>query len=208
MSHERNCERRGHLEGSIKEILTNFDLSEDKICGITTDGAAALTGRNKRFVSLLKSSIGHAIVSYHCITHKQQLCAKVLNMKEVLTVVVEIINFIRARGLNHRQLKNLLEECGSDYEDVVYFSHVRWLSRAATLKRFWNLIPEIKQFLVMKHRDITLLENCYWLNDLALLIDITQILSDLKLEGKELTSGGNVLRLFYNQCGNSTRVSI
>ena len=109
---------------------------------------------------MLKNSIGHAIVSYHCIIHQQQLCAKVLNMKEVLTVVVEIINFIRARGLNHRQFKNLLEECGSDYEDVVYFSHVRWLSRAATLKRFWNLIPEIKQLLVMKHRDITLLENC------------------------------------------------
>ena len=75
----------------------------------------------------------------------------------------------------------------ADYEDVVYFSHVRWLSRAATLKRFWNLLPEIKQFLVMKHRDITLLENYEWLNDLAFLIDITQMLSDLnlKLQGKD-----------------------
>jgi len=40
-------------------------------------------------------------------------------MKEVLTFVVEIITFIRALGLNRRQFKNLLEECGSDYEDVV-----------------------------------------------------------------------------------------
>ena len=49
------------------------------------------------------------------------------------------------------------------------------------------MLPEIKQFLVMKHRDITLLENCNWLNDLAILIDITQILSDfnLKPQGKD-----------------------
>ena len=102
-------------------------------------------------------------------------------MKEVVTAVVEIINFIRAQRLNHRLLKNLLEECGSDYEDVVYFSHVTWVSRAATLKRFWNLLPEVKQFLVMKHRDITLLVNCNWLSDLAFLIDITLILFDLNL---------------------------
>ena len=58
----------------VKETLIKFDLSEDKICGITTDGAAAVTGRNKGFVSLLKNSIGHAIVSYHCIIHQQKLC--------------------------------------------------------------------------------------------------------------------------------------
>ena len=57
-----------------------------------------------------------------------------------------------------------------------------WLSREATLKRFWSLLPEIKQFLVMKHRDIALLENCEWLNDLAFLNDMTQMLSDLNLK--------------------------
>ena len=33
----------------------------------------------------------------------------------------------------------------------------------------------------MKHRDIALLENCEWLNDLVFLIDMTQMLSDLNL---------------------------
>ena len=108
-------------------------------------------------------------------------------MKEVLTFGVEIVKFIRAWGLNHRQFKSLLKECDADYKDDVYFSHVRWLSKAATLKRFWNLLPEIKQFFIIEHRDITLLENCEWLNDLAFLIDITQMLSDqnLKLQGKD-----------------------
>ena len=55
------------------------------------------------------------------------------------------------------------------------------------MKRFWSLLPEIKQFLVMKHRDIALLEKYEWLNDLAFLIDMTQMLSDLncKPQGKD-----------------------
>ena len=31
----------------VKETLLKVDISEDKICGIATDGAAALTGKNK-----------------------------------------------------------------------------------------------------------------------------------------------------------------
>ena len=55
------------------------------------------------------------------------------------------------------------------------------------MKRFWSLLPEIKQFLVMKHRDIALLEKYEWFNDLAFLIDMTQMLSDLnlKFQGKD-----------------------
>ena len=74
------CHMKGTVKGEdilreVKETLIKFDLSEDKICDITTDGAAALIGRNKGFVSLLKNSIGHALVSYHCIIHQQQLSA-------------------------------------------------------------------------------------------------------------------------------------
>ena len=95
------CDMKGTVKGDdilreVKKTLIKFDPSEDKICGITADGAAALTGRNKGFVSLFKNSIGHDLLSYHCIIHQQQLCAKVLDMTEVLAFVVDIINFIHA----------------------------------------------------------------------------------------------------------------
>ena len=64
-----------------------------------------------------------------------------------MTDLVKAVNFIRSRGLNHREFKAFLDEVGSGYEDVVYISKVRWLSKAATLKRFQLLLSEIKVFL-------------------------------------------------------------
>ncbi|XP_065658130.1 general transcription factor II-I repeat domain-containing protein 2A-like [Hydra vulgaris] len=108
-------------------------------------------------------------------------------MKNVMELVIHTVNFIRSRGLNHRQFKQLLEGCGSEAEDVIYFSQVRWLSRAATLKRFWILLPEIVLFLKIKGKDTSLLENIDCLNDLAFLIDMTQMLMELnlKLQGRD-----------------------
>uniref|UniRef100_A0A6P7FKW7 General transcription factor II-I repeat domain-containing protein 2A-like n=1 Tax=Diabrotica virgifera virgifera TaxID=50390 RepID=A0A6P7FKW7_DIAVI len=101
--------------------------------------------------------------------------------------VVQTVNFIRARGLNHRQFQAFLSDVGSDHEDIVYFSSVRWLSRASTLKRFYSLLDEVKIFLENKGQEIDFLTDEQWLADLAFLVDITKYLSDLnlKLQGKD-----------------------
>ncbi|XP_065658838.1 general transcription factor II-I repeat domain-containing protein 2B-like [Hydra vulgaris] len=167
--------------------MVKFELPEKKLCGVTTDGASAQTGKNIEFIALFKKSINHEIISYHCIIHQEQLCAKVLEMKNVMELVIHTVNFIRSRGLNHRQFKQLLEGCGSEAKDVIYFSQVRWICRAATLKRFWILLPEIVLFLKIKGKNKILLETIDCLNDLAFLIDMTQMLMELnlKLQGKD-----------------------
>ena len=62
----------------------------------------------------------------------------------VMRNVVQCLNYIRARGLNHRLFKTFLDELDSEYPDLMYFSAVRWLSRAATLKRFWNWLNDLR----------------------------------------------------------------
>lgn len=146
-----------------------------------------MTGKRNGFVALMRNSITHTIIQHHCIIHQEQLCAKVLDLKHVMDKVVQTVNLIRARGLNHRQFQAFLADVGSDHEDIVYFSRVRWLSRAATLKRLYSLLDDLKIFLDNKDQEITFLTDEQWLADLPFLVDITKYLSNLnlKLQGKD-----------------------
>ena len=176
------CSMKGTTTGQdifdeIKHVMMKFE----KLCGITTDGAPAMIGKHKGFTSLMRKYISHEVITHHRIIHQQQLCAKTLEMKHVMERVVYTVNFIRSKGLN------FLTEVGSDHDDVIYFSHVRWLSRAATLARFCSLIEEIKFFMKSKEKDVSFMEDDQWLNDLAFLVDITKYLAEfnVKLKGKE-----------------------
>ena len=95
------------------------------------------------------------IVVNHCIIHQENLSSKVLGFKDILKKVVQSVNFIHSRALNHQQFKVMLDELDSEYGDLVYFLNVCWLSHAATLKRFWDLKSEIKNFMKEKGQDVT-----------------------------------------------------
>ena len=124
----------------VLKIVEKFEQNTSKLCGVTTDGAPPMKGRTNGFTKKILNAVGaQDVVVSHCIIHQENLCTKIVDFAEVIRNVVQCVNNIRARGLNHRQFKAFLDELDSEYSDVVYFSAVRWLGRAATLKRFWNL---------------------------------------------------------------------
>lgn len=104
-----------------------------------------------------------------------------------MKVVVPTVNFIKSRGLNHRQFKQFLKETESEYGDLLFYTEVRWLSCGATLERFLILIEEIEIFLTDKKKDVPELKNPECLCDLAFLVDITNHLNVLntRLQGKD-----------------------
>ncbi|XP_067929495.1 general transcription factor II-I repeat domain-containing protein 2A-like [Watersipora subatra] len=171
----------------VVKLMDKFELDPSRLAGLTTDGAPSMAGKINGFTKKFLDAIGlPEVVVNHCIIHQKNLCTKILGFTDVMKSVVKCVNYIRARGLIHHQFKAFLEELDSDYPDVVYFSAVRWLSRASTLKRFWNLRKEIMTFMVNKQPDVACLTDDDSLNDLAFLTDITQHFSDLnvKLQGK------------------------
>ncbi|KAG6924593.1 GTF2I repeat domain containing 2 [Chelydra serpentina] len=113
--------------------------------------------------------------------------SKSLQMKEVMDVVVKTVNFIRARGLNHRQFTSFLESMDSEYGELLYHTQVRWLSRGNVLKRFFALREEIDLFKKVKNKEVPQLADSTFICNLAFLTDITDHLNalNLKLQGRK-----------------------
>ena len=102
-----------------------------------------------------------------------------MKFKHVMGPVIKAVNFIRARGLNHRQFQKFLDNLDTEHQDLAYFSEVRWLSKGSMLRRFYKLRKEVVVFLKNKGRPMAEMEDESWLCDLAFLVDITTRMNEL-----------------------------
>uniref|UniRef100_A0A3B1KBC7 DUF4371 domain-containing protein n=1 Tax=Astyanax mexicanus TaxID=7994 RepID=A0A3B1KBC7_ASTMX len=173
---------------AFRTYATENDLPFQKLVSITRDGAPAMCGIHAGFIALCrKDPIFPAFVSYHCVIHQQALASKVVDFSHVMTVVVKIVNSIRAKALQHRLFKSLLDELDAEYGDLILHADVRWLSRGKVLQRFINLLPEIISFLKSRKEEYRELADDTWLLDLAFLTDLTSKLNELncELQGKD-----------------------
>ena len=163
-----------------------MELPWQKMVIVTTDGYPSLTGKNIGLLKRLSDRVAEVdctreLIFLHCIIHQEVLCKHVHDMRHVLDPVVKIVNFIRARGLNHRQFTKLLEDCDSDHSGVPYHTAVRWLSVGKVLRRVWDLKTEILLFLEIKGKDkeFPQLKQSEWLSDLAFAVDLFEHMNEL-----------------------------
>ena len=132
-----------NIFSKVLNVFDKFGLNLSTLCGIATDGARAMSGTGIGFVGLLNSALKEKNISdniaiFHCIIHQQNLCAKFLKFKHVMGRVIKAVNFIRARGLNHRQFQKFLDDLDTEHQDLAYFFEVRWLSKGSMLRRFYE----------------------------------------------------------------------
>ena len=68
---------------------------------------------------------------------------------------------------------------------IVYYTDVSWISRGRMLKRSFDLRDEIMFFMEQKEKPMAELDNESFLNDLAILVDVTEHIDQLntKLQG-------------------------
>ncbi|XP_075197600.1 general transcription factor II-I repeat domain-containing protein 2-like [Anomaloglossus baeobatrachus] len=176
----------------LEDCINTAGLPWDKLVSVVTDGAPAMCSENIGVVGLLKAkrnqiSLSGPFSAIHCILHQEALCGKSVQLKEVMDFVVKTVNFIRARGLNHRQFTSFLSDMDTEYGDLLYHTEVRWLSRGRVLKRFFSLREEIALFMALKDNDVFQLSDPAFLSDLAFLTDVTEHLNELnlKLQGQK-----------------------
>ncbi|KAK2856688.1 hypothetical protein Q5P01_005423 [Channa striata] len=165
----------GNIFDAVSEAVEKMGLKWDKLCGVKTDGAPAMTGERKGMASMVcvkvKEIRGKA-VRMHCIIHQEALCAKTVQLGDVMNTVVKTVNIIRAKGLYHREFQAFLSDVDAEYGDVLYHSDVCLLSRGSLLQRFYSLKSEIDKFLKEKGQPLHELSDPLWLADLAFLVDL------------------------------------
>ena len=167
----------------IQLFFDCHELSWDLIGSICTDGAPVMIGKNSGFVALVKEKAPNVVIT-HCVLHRQALASKTLpkNLKEVMQVVVQTVNFIRGRALNHRLFQTFCDEIGAEHCVLLYHTEVRWLSRGRVLTRIVELRNEI--FIFLKHQQSPLaihFENQHFIVSLGYLADIFSLLNDLNM---------------------------
>lgn len=153
---------------NLEQALASMKLSWGKLLSVTTDGGKNMSGENKGLVGRIKTKlveIGCDVpLFFHCIIDQEALCSKLVLRKEVMNIVVSTVNYVRKNGLTHRQFQQFLSDMEADHRDVVYYSEVRWLSRGAVLKRFFDLRKEINIFMNEKGKSVPELTDSQWLN--------------------------------------------
>ncbi|XP_072891523.1 general transcription factor II-I repeat domain-containing protein 2-like [Hemitrygon akajei] len=183
----------------VSRCVNIMRLPWDKLVGLTTDGAPAMCGQKSGLVGRIREKMREEngageLTAYHCIIHQESLCGKALKMEHIMSTIRRAVNFIRAKGLNHREFKTFLEELGSEYNDLPYHTEVRWLSQGKVLKRCFGLREEICQFMESKGKDTTELRGKKLLCEMAFLCDITSHLNALNLQ---LQGWGRVVTDMY-----------
>ena len=105
-------------------------MSLDMVRSLCTDGAPAMLGNKSGFASFVKKKIPVTTVT-HCMLHRHALAAKSLpkKLKNVLSIAVSAVNYIRGNALNHRLVKAFCNEVGAKHRVLLYYTEVRWLSR-------------------------------------------------------------------------------
>ena len=94
------------------------------ISSICTDGAPAMLGNRSGFAAMLKKEIPELKVT-HCLLHRQALAFETLPscLKDSLNSCEKIVNFIKARALNHRLFFVALPRCQSKRQTCSSLPH-------------------------------------------------------------------------------------
>lgn len=122
------------LHEEVSRCVNEMELLWKKLVDLTTDGAPAMCGHRSGLVAKIrekmqKENVTSELIAYHCIIHQESLCGKALKMKDVMSTITRAVNFIRAKGLNHRQFKSFLSKLETEHGDLPYHTEVLWLSQ-------------------------------------------------------------------------------
>lgn len=85
------------IYNEFKKYVRENDIPIHKLVAITTDRAPAMHSVRSGFIALCRTDYDFPdFKNYHCVIHQQALAGKVVDFSHVMSLVVKLINSIRA----------------------------------------------------------------------------------------------------------------
>jgi hypothetical protein len=116
-------------------------------------------------------------ITTHCFLYREDLVSKTIgeDLKQVLDVAVNMVNFIKQRPLKSRVFAKLCENMQKDHVTLLQHTEVLWLSRGKILTRVFELREELMLFFKDNNKaSFDFLEDTKWLLILAYSADVYQ----------------------------------
>jgi hypothetical protein len=110
----------------LSSYLESCGLSWSRCVGICTDGGPLMIGSIKDFVTLVKEK-NPDVITTHCFLHREVLVSKTIgeDLKQVLDVAVNMVNFIKQRPLKSRMFAKLSENMQKEHVTLLQHTEVR-----------------------------------------------------------------------------------
>uniref|UniRef100_A0A8C6VI95 General transcription factor II-I repeat domain-containing protein 2A n=1 Tax=Naja naja TaxID=35670 RepID=A0A8C6VI95_NAJNA len=159
----------------VMEVFLSQDIRPEKVVSITSDGAPSMVGATSGFIQSFVKETKHEVIQFHCILHQAAFCARESSKKfdNVLKDVTKMVNYIMAHALNFQKFQALVEEVQAQYNCLLMYNNVRWLSRGRVLERFVACLDEIRLFMNEKGQEYPQLTDMVWLANLRFFTDFT-----------------------------------
>ncbi|XP_014780087.1 zinc finger BED domain-containing protein 5-like [Octopus bimaculoides] len=113
----------------VDQFFNTHGINWEYVVGVCTDGPPTMLGCRSGFQTMVKEKSPNAFGT-HCTLSRQALMAKTMpdHLKNVLNDVAKAVNLIKANSLNWRLFADLCKDNGSDFETLLLYSQVTWLS--------------------------------------------------------------------------------
>ena len=136
-------------------FFEEHQLERSNCVSVCADGAPAMMGSSKGFMSFVKRKNNNISV-VHYLLHRENLAIKEVqeNLAIVFKEVVSVVNYIKSRPFNTRLFRALCGEMGAELSGLLFHSTVRWLSRGKMLKRVATLREETQVFLKEQNHEL------------------------------------------------------
>nr|XP_047145121.1 protein ZBED8-like [Hydra vulgaris] len=133
----------------VFNYLNIKDIPIANMISCNTDRAPNMIGCHKGLVSCIKEEIPN-LFAIHCVCHRQHLCAKNLSgrLSDSPSLVIRVVNKIKARTLNTRLFRQLCNENDEQFERLLLHTEFQWLSKGSCLKIFFSLYDTIVPFIL------------------------------------------------------------